>query len=118
MTKEFPLLPLGQLDLDDIVDCFRGWVQKVQLLSMDNKRMEETSKIAHVTADLIRNYTKAYEKIHNLYILTEKPLGIKESFKERASTLAVKNVGSRIKWFVDELDIISKGVGIGQLNEY
>lgn len=45
-------------------------------------------------------------------------MGIKESFKERASTLAVKNIGSRIKWFVDELDIISKGVGIGQLNEY
>ena len=32
--------------------------------------------------------------------------------------MAVKNIGSRIKWFIDELNIISKGVGIGQLNEY
>lgn len=30
----------------------------------------------------------------------------------------MKNVGSRIKWFIDELRIIAKGVGIGQLNEY
>jgi hypothetical protein len=32
--------------------------------------------------------------------------------------LAVKNTGSRVKWFLDELAIIGKGVGIGQLNEY
>lgn len=32
--------------------------------------------------------------------------------------LAVKNKGSRIKWYLDELAIIAKGVGIGQLNEY
>ena len=32
--------------------------------------------------------------------------------------LAVKNVGSRIKWYLDELEIIAKGSGIGQLNEY
>jgi len=33
-------------------------------------------------------------------------------------SLAVKNTGSRIKWFIDELVIIGKGLGIGQLNEY
>lgn len=66
----------------------------------------------------MKDYTESYEKIHKLYILSEKPLGLKESFKERASTLAVKNVGSRIKWFIDELNIIAKGLGIGQLNEY
>lgn len=54
----------------------------------------------------------------NLYIISEKPLEVKESFKVRAMNLAIKNTGSRIKWFLDELDIISKGSGIGQLNEY
>ena len=85
---------------------------------MDNKKMKETSKIAAFTSKLMTEYTKAYEKQHKLYILSERPLGLKESFKERANSLAVKNVGGRIKWFVDELNIIAKGVGIGQLNEY
>lgn len=118
VEKTFPLMPVESLDLEDVVDCFRGWVQKVQLLSMDNAKMKETSRIAGETADLMKAYTTAYEKHHKLYILTERPLGLKESFKERASSLAVKNVGSRIKWFIDELRIIAKGVGIGQLNEY
>lgn len=33
-------------------------------------------------------------------------------------SLAVKNIGTRIKWYLDELDIIAKGSGIGQLNQY
>jgi hypothetical protein len=118
VEKTFPLMPVESLDLDDVVDCFRGWVQKVQLLSMDNAKMGETAKIAHEAANTMRDYTTAYEKYHKLYIFSERPLGLKESFKERASSLIVKNVGSRIKWFMDELRIIGKGVGIGQLNEY
>ena len=66
----------------------------------------------------MKEYTNVYENYHKLYILTERPLGLKESFKDRANSLAVKNIGGRIKWFIDELNIISKGVGIGQLNEY
>ena len=31
-------------------------------------------------------------------------------------SLAVKNIGSRIKWYLDELYIIAKGSGIGQLS--
>lgn len=53
-------MPVESLDLDDVVDCFRGWVQKVQLLSMDNAKMGETSKIAASTADLMTDYTTAY----------------------------------------------------------
>lgn len=36
----YPIKRLHTLELDDIVDCFRGWVQKVQLLSMDNKKIK------------------------------------------------------------------------------
>lgn len=46
------------LPLEDIVDCFRGWVQKVQLLSMDNEKMKETSKIAELTVLAIQEYTR------------------------------------------------------------
>ena len=30
----------------------------------------------------------------------------------------MKNTGSRIKWYVEELTVIAKGVGLGKLNEY
>lgn len=39
VEKTFPLASVEELGLDDVVDCFRGWVQKVQLLSMDNAKM-------------------------------------------------------------------------------
>jgi hypothetical protein len=83
---------------------------------MDVKKMTETSEIAAHTAMVMTEYTKLYEAYHKLYILSERPLGLKETFKERANSLAVKNTGSRIKWYIDELEIIAKGVGIGQLN--
>lgn len=63
------------------------------------------------------NYTLEYEKIFNLFIISENK-DKKESFKDRAMGLAVKNTGSRVKWYLDQLAIIAKGVGIGQLNEY
>lgn len=65
----------------------------------------------------MRNYTLDYEKLCKIFIISENKEN-KESFKDRAMGLAVKNTGSRIKWYLDELEIISKGVGIGQLNEY
>lgn len=40
--QKFEIGNLEGLPLDDLVDCFRGWVQKVQLLSMNNKNMKET----------------------------------------------------------------------------
>ena len=64
------MVPLELLSLDEVVDCFRGWVQKVQLLSMDNKKIKETSKIAAFTSKLMTEYTKVYEKQHKLYILS------------------------------------------------
>ena len=54
----------------------------------------------------------------NIYIISDKPTDIKETFKVRAMNLAIRNTGSRIKWFLDELDIIAKGNGIGQLSQY
>ena len=40
VQKSFPVLPIESFDLQDIVDCFRGWVQKIQLLSMDNAKIK------------------------------------------------------------------------------
>lgn len=55
MVHNFEILPL-----EDIVDCFRGWVQKVQLLSIDNDQMEKTSKIAELTFNIMKEMTLKY----------------------------------------------------------
>jgi hypothetical protein len=43
VRQECKVEPVEALSLDDVVDCFRGWVQKVQLISMDNSKIKETS---------------------------------------------------------------------------
>lgn len=48
---------LDKIDLESLVDCFRGWVQKVQLLSMNTAKMEETQKLAKLTANVMREFT-------------------------------------------------------------
>lgn len=73
--------------------------------------------MAELSVRAIKELTLEFERCHKIYILSEKK-NEKESFKDRANSLAVKNVGVRIKWYLDELQIIAKGVGIGQLNEY
>ena len=65
----------------------------------------------------MKSYTLEYENLCKIFIITENKDN-KETFKDRAMGLAVKNTGSRVKWYLDELAIIAKGVGIGQLNEY
>lgn len=48
----------------------------------------------------MRNYTLEYEKVNQMFIISENK-DKKESFKDRAMGLAVKNIGSRIKWYLD-----------------
>ena len=71
---EYEVSSIDAIPLEDLVECFRGWVQKVQFLSMDNAKMEQTKKIAADTARAMREFTKEYEKILKIYIITEKPV--------------------------------------------
>lgn len=48
----------------------------------------------------MKDYTLEYEKLLNIFIISENKDN-KESFKDRAMGLAVKNTGSRIKWYLD-----------------
>lgn len=83
---------------------------------MDNNKMKQVQIDSALAAQTMREFTKEYELLFDFYILRNRPEGTKESFKTRAMSLAVKNIGVRIKWYLDELDIIAKGSGIGQLN--
>ena len=83
---------------------------------MDTPKMEQVKKQAAHAAMAMREFTREFEEHFGFYIIRDKPVEVKESFKVRAMNLAIKNIGSRIKWYLDELDIIAKGSGIGQLN--
>ena len=48
----------------------------------------------------MKNYTLEYEKIFKISILSDNK-NDKQSFKDRTMGLAVKNIGSRIKWYLD-----------------
>lgn len=45
-TIKYNMSSLKETAIDELVDCFRGWVQKVQILSMDNSKIKETRAIA------------------------------------------------------------------------
>lgn len=59
-----------------------------------------------------------FEKLNKIELISDSTGLGKESFKKRTANLLAKNIGQRIKWFIEELLVISKGLGIGQLNEY
>ena len=60
---------IESVNLEDIVDCFRGWVQKVQLLSMDTKKMPEVQKYAAHAAQTVREFTREFEEHFGFYII-------------------------------------------------
>ncbi len=40
VTLEYEVPDLKAVALDELVDCFRGWVQKVQMISMDKDKLK------------------------------------------------------------------------------
>lgn len=68
---------------------------------MDNSKMKQVQVDATLAAKTMRQFTKEYELLYDLYIIRPKPIEGKQSFKSRAMSLAVKNIGSRIKWYLD-----------------
>ena len=57
---EYEIVPIDKIPIEELVECFRGWVQKVQILSMDNKEMAETQKIAAEVATTMREFTREF----------------------------------------------------------
>lgn len=59
-VMEYEVPNIKAVALEDLVDCFRGWVQKIQLLSMDNAKMKEVQIYAALAARTMREFTKEY----------------------------------------------------------
>ena len=51
---DYEVKGIESLGIEEIVDCFRGWVQKIQLLSMDTSKMPEVQKQAAYAAQAMR----------------------------------------------------------------
>ena len=116
--KPFPIPSLKSLRIDDLIDCFKSWIQKIQLLSIEStKAKENIIEISQVTLDTLLQIVKSYEVENGISILNENKNSMK-TFKSRAVDFMVRNLGIRIKWYVEELMVYIKGVGTNQLSEY
>ncbi len=60
MNKVFAHTSIKELSLDDLVDCFRGWVQKIQFLSMQKEKQKISTKFAQIAHDAMKKYTLDY----------------------------------------------------------
>lgn len=122
-----PVPTLRNLNVDGIADCLRGWVQRIHLLEIQGKdpknpkvyektlaNIKSISQNAHKIA---LNLVTRYEKENNLSILKENSTELK-SFKLRAVEFMIRNIGVRIKWYIEELAVLAKGLGTQQLSEF
>ena len=104
-----------KVGVEEIVDVFRGWVQKLQLQSLqDPKQAKEDALICLKEMDLALEKFKKKSGID----LREKNETMANSFSQRVMRNLIKNVGVRAIWFMDEVISISKGVNPQALNEY
>lgn len=104
-----------KIGIEEIVDIFRGWVQRLQLLSLeDQKQAKENAIICLKEMDIVLEKLKKRTGID----LREKNETPAKNFSERVLKNIIKNVGVRALWFIDEVQSISKGVNPQSLNEY
>lgn len=104
-----------KVGVEEIVDVFRGWVQKLQLQSLqDPKQAKEDALICLKEMELALEKFKKKSGID----LREKNETMANSFSQRVMRNLIKNVGVRAIWFMDEVLSISKGVNPQALNEY
>ena len=79
--------------------------------------MKQIKLIAETTYKTSVALVERYEKENDLVILKERSTELK-SFKLRAVEFMVRNIGVRIKWYLDELAVLAKGLGTQQLSEF
>ncbi len=104
-----------KLGIEEIVDVFRGWVQKLQLVSLeDPKKSKDDALLCLKEMELCLDKFKKRTGID----LRETIACPANSFSERVMKNLIKNVGVRAIWFMDEVQSISKGVNPQSLNEY
>lgn len=130
-NKEEPIVfeipELRSQSVDGLADCLRGWVQRIHLLEIqgkdpkDPKKYEKTmpmiKSISQASYDAALQLVERYEKENNLMIIKERATELK-TFKARAVEFMIRNIGVRIKWYMEELAVLAKGLGTQQLSEF
>ena len=115
INDEKIVLEEEKLGIEEIVDVFRGWVQKLQLVSLeDAKKSKDDAIICLKEMELALDKFKKRTGID----LREKNDTPAITFSERVLKNMIKNVGVRAIWFMDEVQSIAKGVNPQALNEY
>lgn len=108
-----------ELSVEDAVEIFRGWIQKLQILSLNDpvfakKGAEIAVKEMEVVIDQL-NKTYGVEDVRKI---TEDLIAATPNFGLRAKYNYIWRYGSKIDWFFTEVDNLAKGVSTKHTSEF
>ncbi|KRX05847.1 hypothetical protein PPERSA_03784 [Pseudocohnilembus persalinus] len=107
------------LNVEQLVEIFRGWVQQIQLNSLtDMKEAQEIAKIA--LGEMKRLIEKSNQEmgLNVLMKLDEQNNKVGDAFAMRAKKNYIIRYGGKLQWFLDEIEQISKGINAKADNEF
>lgn len=85
------------MTVEDIVDIFRGWTQKLQLISLEDPKY--AIEFALVTLTEMKEIVNEFQKKSGIALEMKEE---KETiyFSQKAIKNFIKHIGSRIYWFI------------------
>jgi len=113
-------LSKDSINLEGVVEIFKGWVQMIHLESLkpgnDMKTMaSQTIKYMELLFDQVKK-EKGIDIIKESAGQGDEPEGL--SFHQRALRNLIKHTLSRAVWFYDDVKLLAEGKSPKELNEY
>lgn len=101
-----------------MVDIFRIWSQRLQLQSLTTPTVSQEN--ACICLKYMRALIVEFEKENKLSLFSKESeeSDLKLTFSQRVKKNIMKNIGSRITWFLDEVTTLSKGLNPNNLSEF
>ncbi|KAL4480346.1 hypothetical protein ABPG74_020862 [Tetrahymena malaccensis] len=108
-----------ELSVEDAVEIFRGWIQKLQILSLNDPALAKSSAVIAVREMqiVIDQLNKTYG-LEDVRQVTEELINATPNFGLRAKYNFIWRYGSKIGWFFTEVDNLAKGVSAKQSSEF
>lgn len=101
-----------------MVDIFRNWSQRLQLQSLTSPTLSQEN--ACICLKYMKSLILEFEKENKISVLSKESdeSYLKLTFSQRVKKNIMKNIGSRITWFLDEVTTLSKGLNPNSLSEF
>lgn len=112
IDEQKPPLKIGKLDLtvEDVVDIFRGWVQKLQMMALTHS--EEVKNFAGIAVHEMTNVIEELNKRYGVDVrsITEDLSISATTFGMRSKLNYIWRYGSKIDWFFSEVNNLHRGI--------